>query len=139
MIFDAARLAFHNLFAAETRSVFWKVLGLTLLVLAALWFAIRSIFIYFALPWVDTLIPGVPDWAGWLTFVFAIFAGIGLALALALLISPVTAVIAGLFLDDVAEVVEKRLIPMIRRARRCPSARPSCRRSSFSALSLPAT
>ena len=31
MIFDAARLAFQNLFAAETRSVFWKVLGLTLL------------------------------------------------------------------------------------------------------------
>lgn len=111
MIFDAARLAFHNLFAAETRSVFWKVLGLTLLVLAALWFAIRSIFIYFALPWVDALIPGVPDWAGWLTFVFAIFAGIGLALALALLISPVTAVIAGLFLDDVAEVVEKKNYP----------------------------
>ncbi|WP_374637953.1 sulfate transporter family protein [Agrobacterium salinitolerans] len=111
MIFDAARLAFHNLFAAETRSVFWKVLGLTLLVLAALWFAIRSIFIYFALPWVDALIPGVPDWAGWLTIVFAIFAGIGLALALALLISPVTAVIAGLFLDDVAEVVEKKNYP----------------------------
>lgn len=108
MIFDAARLAFQNLFAAETRSVFWKVLGLTLLVLAALWFAIRSIFIYFALPWIDALIPGVPDWAGWLSFVFAIFAGIGLALALALLISPVTAVIAGLFLDDVAEVVEKK-------------------------------
>ncbi len=111
MILDAARLAFRNLFAAETRSVFWKVLGLTLLVLAALWFAIRSIFIYLALPWVDSLVPGVPEWAGWLTFVFAIFAGIGLALALALLISPVTAVIAGLFLDDVAEVAEKKTYP----------------------------
>lgn len=116
-----------------------KVLGLTLLVLAALWFAIRSVFIYFALPWVDTLIPSVPDWAGWLTFVFAIFAGIGLALALALLISPVTAVIAGLFLDDVAEVVEKRPIPMIHWARRCPSVRPWCHRSSSLASSLPAT
>lgn len=139
MIFDAARLAFQNLFAAETRSVFWKVLGLTLLVLAALWFAIRSIFIYFALPWIDALIPGVPDWAGWLSFVFAIFAGIGLALALALLISPVTAVIAGLFLDDVAEVVEKRAILTIRPARRCRWARPCSHPSSFSALSLPAT
>ncbi len=34
MIFQAARLSLINLFAAETRSVFWKVLGLTLLVLA---------------------------------------------------------------------------------------------------------
>ena len=31
-----------------------------------------------------------------------------MALALALLIAPVTAVVAGIFLDDVAEVVEKR-------------------------------
>lgn len=111
MIFDAARMAISNLFAPETRSVFWKVLGLTILALIGLWFAVRGLFIYFALPWLDVLLPGIPDWAGWMTFIFAIFAGIGLALALALLISPVTAVIAGLFLDDVAEVVEKRDYP----------------------------
>lgn len=111
MIFDAARRAFGNIFAAETRSVFWKMLGITLLVLVALWFVIRSVFVYFALPWVDALIPGIPDWAGWLTFIFAILAGIGLALALALLIAPVTAIVAGLFLDDVAEVVEKGNYP----------------------------
>jgi CysZ protein len=86
-------------------------LGLTILALIGLWFAVRGLFIYFALPWLDVLLPGIPDWAGWMTFIFAIFAGIGLALALALLISPVTAVIAGLFLDDVAEVVEKRDYP----------------------------
>ncbi len=111
MILDAARLAFQNLFASETRSVFWKVLGLTLLVLAALWLALRSLFIALALPWLDALLPGIPDWAGWLSFVFAIAASIGLALALALLLAPVTAIIAGFFLDDVAEVVEKRDYP----------------------------
>ena len=112
MILEAARLALINLFAPETRAVFWKVLGLTVLVLIGLWFALRSIFIWLALPWIDVFLPGIPDWAGWLTFVFAIFAGIGLALALALLIAPVTAIIAGLFLDDVAEVVEKRDYPI---------------------------
>jgi CysZ protein len=111
MIFDATRLALANILSPETRSVFWKVLGLTLLVLAGLWVAIRQLFIYLALPWIDTLLPGIPDWAGWLGFVFAILAGIGLALALALLIAPVTAIIAGLFLDDVAEVLEKRDYP----------------------------
>jgi CysZ protein len=111
MIFDATRLALTNILSPETRSVFWKVLGLTLLVLAGLWVAIRQLFIYLALPWIDTLLPGIPDWAGWLGFVFAILAGIGLALALALLIAPVTAIIAGLFLDDVAEVLEKRDYP----------------------------
>jgi CysZ protein len=111
MIIDAARLSFANLFAPETRSVFWKVLGLTLLALVGLWFALRELFIYLALPWLDVLIPGTPGWAGWLTFVVSVFASLGLALGLALLLAPVTALIAGFFLDDVAEVVEKRDYP----------------------------
>ncbi|OHV80594.1 sulfate transporter family protein [Ensifer sp. LCM 4579] len=111
MILDAARLAFANLFAAETRAVFWKVIGLTLLALVALWFALRELFVWLALPWIDTLLPGTPEWAGWLTFIVGIFASLGLALGLALLLAPVTAMIAGFFLDDVAEVVEKRDYP----------------------------
>jgi CysZ protein len=111
MILDAARLSLANLFAPETRSVFWKVLGLTVLVLTGLWFALRGLFITFLFPWVAGFFPEMPDWAGWLSFVFLIAAGIGLALGLALLLSPVTALIAGLFLDDVAEVIEKRDYP----------------------------
>lgn len=111
MILDAARLSLANLFALETRSVFWKVLGLTVLVLIGLWFALRGLFITFLFPWVAGFFPEMPDWAGWLSFVFLIAAGIGLALGLALLLSPVTALIAGLFLDDVAEVIEKRDYP----------------------------
>lgn len=111
MILDAARLALANLLAPETRSVFWKVLGLTILALVALWFALRELFVWLALPWIDTLMPGTPVWAGWLTFVLGIFASLGLALALALLLAPVTALIAGFFLDDVAEVIEKRDYP----------------------------
>jgi CysZ protein len=53
----------------------------------------------------------LPSWAGWLTFIAAILAGIGLAIALALLVAPVTAAIAGLFLDDVAEAVERMDYP----------------------------
>jgi CysZ protein len=111
MIIHAARLSIANLFAAETRKVFWKVLGLTLLALVALWFALRSTFVTFVLPWLQSFMPPVPDWTSWLTFLLAVLAGLGLALLLALLISPITALIAGLFLDDVAEVVEKRDYP----------------------------
>ena len=39
MILDAARLSLLNLFAPETRSAFWKVLGLTVRVLIGWWFA----------------------------------------------------------------------------------------------------
>ncbi|QND48370.1 sulfate transporter family protein [Rhizobium lusitanum] len=111
MIIDAARLSLANLFAAETRKVFWKVLGLTLLALLALWFALNSTFVAVVLPWLQSFLPSAPDWTSWLTLFLGILAGLGLALALALLIAPVTALIAGLFLDDVAEVVEKRDYP----------------------------
>ncbi|QLF68356.1 sulfate transporter family protein [Peteryoungia desertarenae] len=111
MTLDAAALSLRNLFAPETRTVFWKTLGLTILVLIGLWFGLRETFIAFAMPMIQGLVPDLPDWAGWLTFIFGILASIGLALGLALLLSPVTAIIAGLFLDDVAEVVEKRDYP----------------------------
>lgn len=111
MILAAAAASLRNLFAPETRIVFWKSLGLTILVLIGLWFGLRESFIAFAMPMIDGFIPDLPEWAGWLTFVFGILASIGLALGLAMLLSPVTAIIAGLFLDDVAEVVEKRDYP----------------------------
>ena len=122
MILDAARRSLANLFAPETRGVFWKVLGLTALVLVVLWFALRESFLAFAMPWLSAAMPDVPDWAGWLTFVIGIFASLGLALALALLLAPVTAIIAGFFLDDVAEVIEKRDYPTEPAGRALPMA-----------------
>lgn len=108
MIFEATRLAGRNLFAPETRSAFWKTLGVTLLLLAGVWFGIEAAFSHFALPPLEALLPGIPAWAGWLGFVIGIVASVGLGLALALLIAPVTAIVAGFFLDEVAEVIEAR-------------------------------
>lgn len=107
MILEAARAALLRLFTPEFRGVFFKSLGLTLLALIGLWFGLKEVFDWLALPWIDQLLPGFPSWAGWLTFIVAVLAGIGLALGLALLIAPVTAIVAGLFLDDVAEVIER--------------------------------
>jgi CysZ protein len=111
MILEAARAALRNLFAPEFRAVFMKSLGLTLLALVALWFGLRALFDWLALPWIDALLPGFPAWAGWLAFIAAVLAGVGLAIALALLVAPVTAAVAGLFLDDVAEAVERTDYP----------------------------
>ena len=82
MIIEAARAAMRNLLARELRSVFLKAFGLTLLALAALWFGLKELFDWLALPWLDAMLPGLPSWAGWLGVVAAIVAGIGLALAL---------------------------------------------------------
>jgi hypothetical protein len=127
MILDAAGLALRNLFAPETRSVFWKVIGLTLLVLAGLWFALRETFVAYAMPWVDALMPGVPEWARWLTFIFGIFAS-----------RPGAGARAASFFrhgDHCRPVSRRRgrgdrdaTIRPIDRARPCRSARPACPR-----------
>lgn len=111
MILDAARAAAGQIFSPEFRSVFLKTLGLTLLALVAVWFGLKEVFEWLALPWLDALFPGLPAWAGWLGFIAAMLAGIGLALGLALLIAPVTAMVAGIFLDDIAETVERTDYP----------------------------
>lgn len=123
MILDAARAAAGQLFSAEFRAVFAKTLGLTLLALAGLWFGLKEVFDWLALPWIDVLLPGLPAWAGWLSFIAALLAGIGLALGLALLIAPVTAMVAGLFLDDVAETVERESYPLDPPGRAVPAFR----------------
>jgi CysZ protein len=108
MLLNSASRALADVFSPAIRSVFWKVLGLALLALAALWFVLRAIFSAWLFPWIDAYLPGLPQWAGWLTLVGSILWAIGLAAAVAMLISPVSAIVAGLFLDDAAEVIERR-------------------------------
>jgi CysZ protein len=120
VISDAARAAAGQLFSPEFRSVFIKTLGLTLLALVALWFGLTSLIEWLALPWLQTLLPGMPSWAGWLG---GIIAAIALAFGMALLIAPVTAIVAGLFLDDIAEVVERTDYPGDPAGRAMPALR----------------
>ncbi len=48
MIIDAAWKALNRLLTPQFRTVFWKTLGVTLLLLVGLWVAIRQVF--FSLP-----------------------------------------------------------------------------------------
>jgi CysZ protein len=120
LILDAARAALSRLFSPEFRAVFLKTLGLTVLALVALWFALTGLVDWLALPWVQAMLPGLPSWAGWLS---GIIAAIALAFGMALLIAPVTAIVAGLFLDDIAEVVERTDFPGDPAGRAMPALR----------------
>lgn len=111
MIFSAASAAASHLFTKPFRQLFWKTLGLTLLCLAALWLTIRQLFFSYLWGWFEPILPNLPEWAGWFGLLAAIILGLGLAFLLALLIAPITALIAGIFLDDIAELVEKQDFP----------------------------
>ncbi|MBO0905336.1 sulfate transporter family protein [Jiella sonneratiae] len=107
MIFASARSALSDLFSPPFRTTLWKSLGLTAVVLIVLWFVVEAVFEWLAVPFLSNLFPDAPHWvdqagtlAGW-------GAGVALAIGLLFLIGPISAIIAGLFLDDVAEVVER--------------------------------
>ncbi len=107
MILASAARALRDPLLPALPAALWKSLGLTAVVLVALWFAVRWLFEVVAIPFFAQFSPDMPAWvdnagtfAGWA-------ASIALAFLLAFLIAPVSAVIAGLFLDDVADVVER--------------------------------
>ena len=112
MVIESARAAASHLFRPEFRAVLWKSLGMTILLLIGVWFGLRELFEILAWPFFDQMMPDLPSWTGWLGLIAGILASLGLALGLALLIAPVTAIVAGLFLDDVAELVEKEDYPL---------------------------
>ncbi|MGH6859022.1 MAG: sulfate transporter family protein [Phyllobacterium sp.] len=123
MIIESARAAAGHLFRPEFRTALWKSLGLTVLLLVGAWFGLRALFESLAWPFVDQMLPTLPAWAGWIGFAAGVLASIGLALGLALLVAPVTAIVAGLFLDDVAEIVEREDYPLDPKGRPLPTVR----------------
>ncbi len=120
MIVSATTAAFARLFTPEFRGVFFKSIGLTLLALLAVWFGLRELFQWAAWPWVDALWDGQTRWEGWLQTTASILAAIIFALVLGLLIAPVSALVASLFLDDAAEVIEREDYPAVHGGRPLP-------------------
>jgi CysZ protein len=97
---DAALLAFREIPSPPFRGVLLKSLALTVGLLVALWFALEWLVgTWIVIPW------------PWLDTAFSILTGLGLVVGLGFLAAPVTALFAGLFLDDIAELVERMHYP----------------------------
>lgn len=94
LIRDALAAA-EEIFTPAFRSVFWKVIGLTLLLLALLWAIIEKLVVtYVHLAW------------SWLATTIHVLTGVGLVVGIVFLVTPVCFVVAGLFFDELAEHVE---------------------------------
>jgi len=96
-MFTSAIRAIDQLFTRPFRGVLFKSLGLTIGSTALVWLGLISLAAGQALtpyPWLDTII--------------LFLGGAGMLLGIAFLIGPITALFAGIFLDDVAEEVEKK-------------------------------
>jgi CysZ protein len=97
---DAAVLALRDILSPPFRGVLFKSLALTIGLLVALWILLE----WLVSVWVETPWP-------WLDITLSIVTGVGLIVGLGFLVAPVAALFAGLFLDDIAELVERAHYP----------------------------
>lgn len=95
----AAARAFGELFTPEFRAVLFRSLGLTIALLVAVMVVLQALF--------ATLVV-LP---GWLETAIQIIGGLGLLIGSVFLLAPITSLIAGLYLDDIAGEVERRTYP----------------------------
>ena len=93
---SSALRALSQIFEPPLRAIFWKTLGYTLLLLFVVWLGLNgagSTLVQLPYPWLETAL--------------SLLTGIGAIFLLGFLVAPVTAIIAGLLQDDIAEVVER--------------------------------
>lgn len=95
---DDVAAAFNQVWTPPLRAVLLKSVGLTLLLLVAAWAGVEygaARWLVFERPWLNTL-------TSWLL-------GVGLFLLFAYLLAPISLIVAGFFLDEAAEAVERSL------------------------------
>ncbi len=108
----AALAAAEEIFTPPFRAVLAKTLGLTLLMLVLCGIALEKLVV---------ALVALPH-AVWLATIVHVIAGFGLVVGLALLVTPVSFVVAGLFFDELADHVEADLAGPAGRGRAMPLA-----------------
>ncbi|MGJ0506050.1 MAG: sulfate transporter family protein [Methylocystis sp.] len=111
VMFDSALAALREIFSPPFRNVLLKSLGMTFLFLALAWVGLDKL----ALSYVAVNHP-------WLQLALTYATGLGLFIFLAFLIGPISVLVTGLFLDDLADVVEADLYPPDMRGRAIPAS-----------------
>jgi CysZ protein len=121
---EAALAAIRQILTPPFRNVLYKSLGMTLVFLVLAWVGLDKL----ALSYVVVNHP-------WLQTALALATGVGLVIILAFLIAPLSIVVAGLFLDDLAEHVEQEVYPDGRTGRALPAGQATFMALRFAAVS----
>jgi CysZ protein len=130
MLFQAVFAAAREVFSPALRGILWKSIGLTLALLALVWMGLTRLFdVFLTNHSLSADYPIIDSFAFFL-------AGAGLLIALVYLVPAVTAIVAGYFLDDVAEVVERQDYPADRPGAALPFGKAILYGLRFAGLSL---
>jgi CysZ protein len=120
-MFQAAFRAMSEVFEPQFRAIFWKMLGFTLGILVVIWIVLQWIVTHF-LGVAATEYGNGAGWVGWIEWSISILTGIGAVFALGFLIAPISALFAGLFQDEIADIVDAKDYPGDRPGQAVPFA-----------------
>ena len=125
----AAYEAINQIFTRPFRATLWKVLALTLAVLALVWVGLDKLAVRFLAD---------PSWLpySWMATAVSVALGVGLVVGLAFLVAPASSLVAGFFLDDLAELVEDDIYPEGARGKALPAGRATWLAARFALVSL---
>lgn len=136
LVAGSAREAVADLLSPPFRGVAVKSLGATLLVVVVLW-ALGTRFLTHLAGDVAGAHPlNLPFFLDGIFWIAGIFSGLALMIGLSFLIAPITAGIAGLFLDEVAAAVETTHYPADPPGRAVPFGESLAQAARFTVLSL---
>jgi CysZ protein len=124
MLSDALE-AFIQIFSPPFRTVMWKSLGLTAIVLFLLGLGLDRL--------ASSLMAAAPAWLGW---VLSIVVALGLIASLTILAAPAASLVASFYLDTIADAVEREIDPLGPRGRPLPLPASLYVGLRFAALSL---
>ncbi len=99
-----------EVFEPPFRAIFWKMLGFTLAILVVIWIALQGGVTYLLGMAADEWGNG-SAWISWTEWSISILTGIGAVFLLGFLIAPISALFAGLFQDDIADIVDAKDYP----------------------------
>jgi CysZ protein len=112
---EAAFKAFSQMLSPPMRKILWKSIGLALILVVIIAITLQRLLSWFAgsgEAYLDGLLgPSFETPVNILAWVLAIAAGLGILLGSIFLMPAVTSLVASVFVDDVAEEVERRHYP----------------------------
>jgi CysZ protein len=112
---DAAVKAISQILSPPMRTILWRSIGLALVVITVLAIGLQRALSWFAESgevWAEAMLgPGFHTTLNILSWIISIAAGLGVVLGGIFLMPAVTSLIASVFVDDVAEHVERKHYP----------------------------
>lgn len=124
-MFQDAYASLREIFTPPFRSVMAKSLGLTVTILIALGLMLDKLALY-----------ETTNVAPWIAMIVKVIAALGLSVGLFFLVAPVSMLVAGFFLDELAEHVEAGIYPDGRKGVAAPLSESLALALRFSLVSL---